>query len=166
MVGLGELCTQGCPGRFAPNNGFLHHKWIGLFIFVFISLSWGYFCLICIFTRDFDFIIRNIWKIWRILSYYHGPQEPKLVYPGLVKYTCFDILTSLACRTSSRYKSYTYTYTHIPVHIPKCICKYKSKHALSIRRVKTGTGLLGAKSDKMQLYMDEIDKIKSGKPNT
>lgn len=54
---------------------------------------------------------------------------------------------------------HTYTRTHT-------ICMYKSKYALSTGRIKTGTGLLGRKGDKMQIGIPEIDQIKSRKSNT
>lgn len=60
------------------------------------------------------------------------------------------ILFSLECRASNKYKSYT----------------VKSKFALFLGRIKTGTGLLRAEGDKVEMGVAEMEQIKSGNKST
>ena len=74
---------------------------------------------------------------------------PKLVDPILIKMLVWVFCSELNAGLQI-YKSY-------PV---------KFKCALLLGRIKTGTGLLGAKGDKTETGVAEMERIKSGNPST
>lgn len=126
--------AQGCPRRFVPNNGFLRHKWIGLFISVFISLSWGYFCIICIFTCEFDFIIGTVKNMKNPLLL-PWPTRTRAGWPCissnmLVWIFCSPLHAGVQIGTSHIHTHiHTYTYhMHIQIQIRSFHQENKSRH--------------------------------------